>query len=154
MRLIPVAVTAFAAWSMLATQAAADWEYTRWGMTPAQVVAASHGTVHAIAPQRRGGPGVVTQAEGTFSAGKIVLEVSFGFRGVNGGLDLVSYVVKDAAQNYALRDALVARHGRPEPSGDEDLGAAIWHGAGGDTIDLSLSDEGPAFVVQRPAAGR
>ena len=130
--------------------ARADWEYTHWGMTPAQIVAASHGMVHLIAPQRRGGHGIETRAEGEFRHGPIALSVSFGFRITDGGLALVTYVTKSAAQNYALREYLVAKYGRPEPSGDEDLGSGVWRKPGQDVIDLSLSDESPAFVVQHP----
>ena len=132
----------------------ANWEYTSWGMTPAQVVAASHGAVHLIPPQRRGAEALETRAEGEFRTGPVVLAVSFAFRIPDGGLALVSYVTKSAAQNYALRDYLVRKYGRPEPSGEEDLGSGIWRNPGQDIIDLSVSDENPAFVTQHPQAPR
>ncbi len=122
-------------------------------MSPAQVVAASHGAVHAIPPQRRlgpNGPDIVTRAEGSFTEGRLHLRVSFGFRGSDGGLVLVSYVAEDAAQNYLLRNRLLRMFGAPQPSGDADLGSGVWRKPGQDVIDLSISDEGPAFVVQSP----
>jgi hypothetical protein len=124
-------------------------------MSPAQVAAASHGAVHVIAPQRRlgpTGPDIVTRAEGTFTDGRLRLRVSFGFRGSDGGLALVSYVADDAAQNYLLRDRLVRAYGPPTPTGDSDLGSGVWRKPGQDVIDLSISDEGPAFVTQTPPA--
>jgi len=139
----------------VATNAQADWEYTTWGMTPAQVVAASHGAVHLIKPERRlgpTGPDIETRAEGSFTDGKLRLNVSFGFAGHGGGLALVSYLVQDASQNMLLRDRLVHAYGPPAPSGDADMGSGVWRHAGQDVIDLSISDESPAFVVQQPAA--
>jgi hypothetical protein len=139
----------------VAPNAQADWEYTKWGMTPAQVVAASHGAVHLIKPERRlgpTGPDIETRAEGSFTDGKLRLNVSFGFAGHGGGLVLVSYLVQDASQNMLLRDRLVHAYGPPAPSGDADMGSGVWRHAGQDVIDLSISDESPAFVVQQPPA--
>ncbi len=139
----------------LVPRAEANWEYTKWGMTPAQVVAASHGAVHLIPPERRlglTGPDIETRAEGLFVDGKLRLNVSFGFAGHGGGLVLVSYLVQDAAQNTLLRDRLVHAYGPPAPSGDADMGSGVWRHPGQDVIDLSISDESPAFVVQSPPA--
>jgi hypothetical protein len=139
----------------LAPCAEANWEYTKWGMTPAQVIAASHGAVHLIHPERRlgpTGPDIETRAEGSFTDGKLRLNVSFGFAGHDGGLLLVSYLVQDASQNMLLRDRLVRAYGPPAPSGDADMGSGVWRRPGQDVIDLSISDESPAFVVQRPQA--
>jgi hypothetical protein len=137
----------------LASPAEANWEYTTWGMTPAQVVAASHGAVHLIPPERRlgpTGPDIETRAEGVFAAGRLRLQVSFGFAGHGGGLVLVSYLTQDAGQNTLLRDRLVHAYGPPAPSGDADMGSGVWRNPGQDVIDLSISDESPAFVVQHP----
>jgi hypothetical protein len=139
--------------SAAAHRAEADWEYTKWGMSAAQVVAASHGAVHLIRPEHRlgaTGPDIETRAEGVFTDGKLRLNVSFGFAGHGGGLVLVSYLVQDASQNKLLRDRLVHAYGPPAPSGDADMGSGVWRHAGPDVIDLSVSDEGPAFVVQHP----
>jgi hypothetical protein len=141
-------------WLGRITPAAADWQYTRWGMSPADVVAASHGAVHLIPPQRRlgaSGPDIETRAEGSFTDGPLRLAVSFGFAGHGGGLVLVSYLAADASQNYLLRQRLVREYGQPAPSGDVEEGSGVWRKPGQDVIDLSISDEGPAFVVQRPA---
>lgn len=48
-------VLAITALAFIATPAAADWNYTRWRMTPAEVVEASGGT--AILQDRVGSPG-------------------------------------------------------------------------------------------------
>jgi hypothetical protein len=137
----------------MAGRAEANWQYTRWGMTPAQVVAASAGAVHLIPPEHRLGPSrpdVETCAEGMFTDGKLRLNVSFSFGGHNRGLVLVSYLVQDASQNTLLRDRLVHAYGMPAPDGDADMGSGVWRHAGQDVIDLNISDESPAFVVQHP----
>lgn len=138
----------------LSTRAQADWEYTKWGMTPAQVIAASRGAVHLITPEHRLGPtrpDVETCAEGRFVDGRLHLKVSFSFARHGTELVLVNYLVEDAAQNNLLRDRLVHIYGMPAPSGDADMGSGIWRHAGHDVIDLSISDESPASVVQHPA---
>ena len=73
------------------TAARADWLYTKWGMTPEQVAAASHSAVHVIpnADRRR-----ITEinleygAEGLFTDASLELRVSFGFDTQRGGLRL------------------------------------------------------------------
>ena len=139
---------------LAASPACANWEYTSWGMTAAQVVRASHGAVHLIPGQRRlgqTGPDIETRAEGVFVEGRLRLHVSFGFRERDGGLALVSYLVEDAAQNYVLRARLVRTYGPPHASGDADLGSGIWRNPGQDVIDLSISDEGPGLCHAAPA---
>jgi hypothetical protein len=100
-----------AALACLAGPAQAHWEYTRWGMTQQQVVAASRGAVQTLPPaQRRPVPNARMEyrAAGTFRSGTLRLTVAFGFDARNGGLVCVS-----AQAEAAQADALRARMERP-----------------------------------------
>lgn len=62
--------------------ALADWQWTRWGMTPEELVAASAGNVRLVSADGiesdRGG---VKLAEGTFVAGRFQFQADFRFFG-------------------------------------------------------------------------
>ena len=101
------------------TSAAADWQYTRWGMTPAQVVAASNGAVELSSgfggPERRAG---AVAAAGRYDAGEFHFTAEFMFR--NGGLTGVSLVETGEAcgrLEYALTDKYGDREGRSGTQG-------------------------------------
>ena len=128
-----------------ATPAAAHWEYTRWGMTEAQVVAASRTAVRALPPaERRAVPAARMEyrAAGEFRAGALRLSVAFAFDSRNGGLVCVS-ARGEARHAGALRTRLERRFGPPQErgqdpaSGTESLG---WSRP--DEIDLQITPGG------------
>jgi len=132
--------------------AAADWEYTKWGMTPEQVVKASSGAVLERKARSAGADsGLEIRAEGEFVSGPLRFDVSFGFDG-NGGLAFVTYSIDRASQNPLLLDWLVKRHGEPQAQQDPegDVKTLIWNGPGKDSIELNIPAGGPGFVVQHP----
>src|SRR6195952_3766424 len=105
---------------MLAPAARADWEYTKWGMTPEQVVRASGGHVKLLqgAEQRTVAPNMRQSAEGTYSDGSVALQVRFTFDPLNGnGLNCVFYAVTDEKQGPALKDLMIKRYGQPSNEG-------------------------------------
>jgi hypothetical protein len=102
----------------LAPDAWANWEYTRWGMTLEQVVAASKGAVKALpANARPTAAGLRAAATGTHKDGNLMLEVRFSFDEKTNGLACVAYVVRNSAQNALLKDTLMKRYGRPQNEG-------------------------------------
>jgi hypothetical protein len=67
---------------LLVTPAHANWQYTKWGMTPEQVIDASGNTVSKIpADQQRGKsrPGFVGLLSGVYSTGDFSFRVDFQF---------------------------------------------------------------------------
>jgi hypothetical protein len=97
-----------------AIPARADWQYTMWGMTPEQVVAASKGSAHLLAPDKQKTvPPLVSSVEGTFQEGPLALRTVFSFDIKRGGLACVFYGVEDAEQSIAFMDALLKRYGKP-----------------------------------------
>jgi hypothetical protein len=134
--------------------AAADWEYTKWGMTPAQVVNAAKGAVLETKATSAGeGSGFEMRASGEFVAGSLRFEVGFGFDGA-GRLGFVTYTTRNPAQNGAFKDWLIRKYGVPQSgktSEDGDVETWTWNRPGLDSIELEIPEGDPAFVIQSPA---
>jgi len=136
---------------LLVTRSArADWQYTRWGMTPEQVVAASDGKAELLPEKRRPRvPPLVTVAMGEFLDGPLQLRTVFSFSIERGGLECVSYGVSNHDDDEAFRAALVGRYGPPQRISalpvikQETLS---WK-TPTDTIDASFSKDDPAYAM-------
>jgi hypothetical protein len=148
MRRCGLALTA--ALACLAGPAQAHWEYTRWGMTQQQVVAASRGAVQTLPPaQRRPVPNARMEyrAAGTFRSGTLRLTVAFGFDARNGGLVCVS-AQAEAAQADALRARMERLFGAPQERGQDPASGATTLGwTRPDEIDLHITPGGPAVLL-------
>jgi hypothetical protein len=114
----------------LATPAHADWQYTKWGMTPAQVVAASKGKATAGAGEpgdRMEGSPLQVGAVGTHSSGKWQFKSKFYFDA--GKLGLVKLDLVNGEKGCgALWADMKSAYGKPF-SDDENVitHLAIWH---------------------------
>lgn len=64
----------------------ADWQYTHWGMTPSQVVAASGGTVRRIKPDGKNEIHLVPKCQGKFLSGHFHFIADFYFDRKTDGL--------------------------------------------------------------------
>lgn len=139
-----------AALTLCATPAAAHWEYTRWGMTQQQVVAASRGAVRALpAGERRAVPAARMEyrASGEFRSGTMRLTVAFAFDARNGGLVCVS-ARGDAAQGPALRARLERLFGAPQERGqDRATGTETLGWTRPDEIDLQITPGQPVVLL-------
>lgn len=101
---------------LAAVPAAAHWEYAIWGMTQAEVIAASRGAARALPEDRQREvqqARMVYRAEARLDEPGLNLDVAFAFDAVTGGLVCVSYVARSAAQATALRDWIIHRFGQP-----------------------------------------
>ena len=136
------------------TAARADWLYTKWGMTPEQVAAASHSAVHVIpnADRRR-----ITEinleygAEGLFTDASLELRVSFGFDTQRGGLRLIVYGVVNEAQNEHLKAWMIKTYGPPQQRGGLPvIGMETFGWRDPDDIALTVTKDEAAFVMQSP----
>lgn len=95
----------------------ADWEYTRWGMTPEQVAAASGGAVTVEPPEKRQVIAEVHRrsgANGTYSGDGLQLDLRFQFDSNTDGLVCVFATVADAAQNERYRSRMFEKYGPPQ----------------------------------------
>src|ERR1700727_4050323 len=62
-----------------ASTAKADWEYTKWGMTPQQVVSASKNLTREGSDLRPDSDGNVSKLIAPYQSGKFPFEAQFGF---------------------------------------------------------------------------
>ena len=62
-----------------ASAAKADWEYTKWGMTPQQVVSASNNLAQAGTDLEPDGDGNVSKLVAPYQGGKFSFRADFGF---------------------------------------------------------------------------
>jgi hypothetical protein len=139
---------------LVAAPAAANWHYTKWGMTPAQVVAASHGTAIETTPERRElhsttTSGEVALLEAPWQSGRFHFTAFFLFdkgRLTRVMLDLKSGDPEDGA---ALLGSLRQKYGAAYLSRPDALGAfEVWH-FHGDLIGYTAT--AGAFGVQYSA---
>jgi hypothetical protein len=135
--------------------AAADWEYTKWGMTPEQVVKASHGTVQLTKARPAGeNANFELKADGTFGASGLHFDASFGFDNSSGGLVFVTYAIDDPLRNGLLKEWLIRKYGQPQNrQGADDVETWTWNRPGMDLIELDIPEGGPGFVIQYPPGG-
>lgn len=136
---------------LAAPPARAEWAYTRWGMTPQEVVAASGGKAELLpANSRRDSMPLEPGATGTFNEGPLEIRTTFVFATKPGGLQCVAYGVGDHADDEAFKAALIKRYGPPKTKtavamlGQDQLG---WQTAT-DEINATFSKSDPAFVMQ------
>jgi len=103
------------------TAAVADWQYTRWGMTPEQVISASRGQVswRAIRQPRTGGP--TEELGGTYVAGARTFDLKFTF--TENRLSLVSLEIEPCG---SLPTDLRSTYGAPVDEIRGDFPQTIW----------------------------
>lgn len=142
-----------AALALLAARPAmAHWEYTVWGMTRDEVIAASRGAARALPAEReRVSPEarMTYRAEARLAEGALLLEVAFAFDDVTGGLICVSFAAQTARQTQALRDWLTQRHGQPRRTARDPITNELtlaWRD--GDNIDMHSMPATRPVVLQ------
>jgi hypothetical protein len=109
-----------------ASQAAADWEYAKWGMTPPEVIAASGGSATARKGTGNRDSDLVNLATATHEAGGVRFGVAFLFTKDDQRLDAVTLTAVDRLQCGALTNALLDRYGRGERSKSRTLDEYLW----------------------------
>ena len=84
-----------------ASAAKAVWEYTRWGMTPQQVVSASKNLAKEGSDLRPDSDGNVTKLVAPFQSGKFSFEAQFGFDAAD-RLSSVTLVLNDKSTDMDM----------------------------------------------------
>jgi hypothetical protein len=77
-----------------ASAAKADWEYTKWGMTPQQVISASKNLTRESSDLHPDSDGNITKLVAPYQSGKLSFEAQFGFDATD-RLSSVTLVLKD-----------------------------------------------------------
>lgn len=138
---------------LCATPALADWEYTKWGMTPAQVVAGSSGMVTAIPKdqiKRNDRDHWEMSLRGDIKANGRTRPASFMFDTTTGGLRCVLYngLGADAAM---LKQELVGKYGPGKEGTFGDLQSIDW--VAPDEISLGYNEKGRSATVMHCRPG-
>jgi hypothetical protein len=119
-----------------ASAAKADWEYTKWGMTPQQVVSAANNLTKAGSDLRPDSDGNVSELVASYQSGKYRFEAQFGFDAAD-KLASVTLVQKDKSTSMdmdmgpdmkmdqgpcrELQASLEDTYGRPQGGGSADM---------------------------------
>jgi hypothetical protein len=137
--------------TLIAPTARADWQYTRWGMTPEQVVAASGGAAQLLPEADRPRlPPMMTAAAGTYQDGPIPMRVAFSFNIQSGGLVCVTYGLNGHDNDEAFKAALVKRYGPPEAASGVaflSMSNLVWK-TPTDKIEATFAKDDPAYAMQ------
>ena len=117
-----------------ASAARADWKYTKWGMTPEQVVSASNNLARAGSDLRPDSDGNVSKLVAPYQSGKFAFEAQFGFDPAD-RLSSVTLVLNDTSatmhmgadatmdqgQCHNLQVSVNAEYGPPQGGGSADM---------------------------------
>jgi hypothetical protein len=118
-----------------ASAAKADWEYTKWGMTPQQVVSASKNLAKEGSDLHPDSDGNVTKLVAPFQSGKFSFEAQFGFDTAD-RLSSVTLVLNDKSTDMDM-DSMEMDHKSMHMDMDhmhKDMDRGICH-----DLDLSLN---------------
>jgi hypothetical protein len=99
---------------MLPTSAAADWQYTKWGMTPAEVITASDGV--AVSDPEKDGHSTDMHASlltAPYAAAGFEFDARFLFSRGSNLLSIVTLDLRDPTRCHDLMGALRSRYGEP-----------------------------------------
>jgi hypothetical protein len=136
--------------SLSAAHASADWQYTKWGMTPEQVIEASGGSATWISPPDpplRSGRQLLVKSP--YSAGQLHFSVTFVFALPERHLAQVNMTLKgDDADADLLGQSLVAKYGVPRRGEDDGYPGLLWRDEAGN--NLVFVPSGMAMVVYKP----
>lgn len=107
-----------------ALPAQAHWQFTKWAMTPEQVVAASGGTAQLGSGEKSVQGDAVKGAVGRYEAGDYKFAVNYWFNA--SGLSGVSLSLKDDDQCLALQRDLLAKYGEPVERSGGSVQRRMW----------------------------
>ncbi len=109
----------------IAAPAEAHWQYTRWGMTPDQVIVASKGAASRSDPAADATLRIGTkEAVGTYSANGQSMKASFWFK--SGKLNQVNLSSEDEDACFALNRDLVGVYGQPTSRSGGMIATNVW----------------------------
>jgi hypothetical protein len=137
---------------LLSSAAHADWQFTKWGMTPDQVVAASGGKA-AVLPAKNhvSSQGLRVVAAMPWESETLHFQVGFMFDGKN-ALRRVSMLLKSGGTAADLLRALKAKYGPPDQQMSE-AGAVYAHWYRADDINFLAVASSRTIAVDYEAHG-
>lgn len=145
-----VAVVLAFACAAIASPAGAHWQFTKWGMTPAQVIEASNGTASVGDGAKSGRGDDTVEAIGTYVAGETSFTAKFWFG--HQGLSMVALQLRDDGKCLDVQRDLLAKYGEPvERTGGSGLQRRMWvDSPSGNRVGLLNTDVGFCQVEYSP----
>jgi len=127
----------------------ADWEYTKWGMTPEQVATASQGAVKIVPESERAGnedDGWEIAAKGRYNYHSLVMNVEFAFDLDSGGLKCVFYN-GSGPKSVLIKEMLTTKFGPPEAT-KRFVGVEVFTWSMPDHIELTMGTKPDSAAVE------
>jgi len=155
-------VLALALIGLAPTPAKANWQYTTWGMTPDQVVAASNGAARLAPEPRRLDQWRLTLATADYSADGFAFNVRFLFGREDRRLQCVVLELRDYGQRFRLESRLTEIYGRPadrieegvDVRGRATLSTTVWNSENNiRLVDLPTIDRANVIYCDRRSRG-
>jgi hypothetical protein len=130
--------------------ASANWQYTRWGMTPAEVIDASKGKAAAGDGTKAAKGDDRVEAMGSYDAGETTFVAKFWFG--HQGLSAVVLQLRDYDRCLAVQRDLLAKYGEPvEKTGGGDIQRRMWaDGQNGNRVAMLNTSVGFCQVEYSP----
>ena len=110
--------------AIVASPASAHWQYTKWGMTPDQVIAASGGSVQRGNGDRSVQGDATRGATGTYVAGDLTFNANFWFGAK--GLASTTLSLKDDDKCKDVQRDLLAKYGTPVEFSGGSVQRRMW----------------------------
>ena len=126
----------FILWMGITTSSYADWQYTKWGMTPAQVIDASKGSVVATNNKDKSSQSASDGSHKAllttqYKSGKFKFTVYFLFDKTSSELTYVHLLLNDKKFNAELLGATTSKYGKFDgKSTGKYLNAVYWYSEG------------------------
>jgi len=129
----------------VAADARANWEYTRWEMSVAEVEAVASGSRRLTSEEasnldRAYDGSVVPKVVAPYRMGEIQLAAVFHFASDDGGLEFVELLLLDGMQSQALKDLLRGKYGEPAEEQSDFFGSNTFWVHDGDIVQLMESE--------------
>jgi hypothetical protein len=136
----------FLIWSVIPVSA--DWEFTKWGMSPEQVVQASKGQAH---PAQDDISSILLTQD--WQSGRFLFVVSYVFENTAGrqGLSLVKLQLKNTEVRDKLLSDLKRKYGRPVHEEKGHINLVAWKKSG-DSIHYLTDLESDTILYERITA--
>lgn len=132
MRWSPLIVGSVLLGSLIAVSSAhADWQYTRWGMNPAEVVKASGGRASPNASSGQNTDDEIAKLSAPYAAGEFAFDAYFMFNRNTDRLSGVRLKLSIPSKCTALYSELMAKYGKPVSENNSRLAqGAAWQDRG------------------------
>ena len=131
-----------------ATPAAADWQYSQWGMSPAQVEAASGGAAKPNDERDLDAEGLRAELAAPYMAGSLPFTAVFRFDAED-MLDDVALIPTGPVSCPVVRATLIDHHGTPEGKADPQSAPTLrWHDLDANNLVVFLDLGGGHCSIQ------